>query len=73
MATDGLNSELDKFPDNPDDKQTFVDRDENNWVYDLQTGSWEFSGPKLNLDLASEDNTGLLSPRFKLLLDTVAL
>lgn len=70
MAIDSDN--LDKFPDSPDDQQIFVDNDGNQWVYDIHTDSWEFSGPKLNINLASGTETGLLSPQFKLLLDTIA-
>jgi len=72
MAIDQPNIDLDKFPNNPDDRQVFLDRDGNQWVYDFQTDSWEFCGPKLNVSLADENETGLLSPQLKLLLDTVA-
>jgi len=67
-----IDSELDKFPGNPDDKQSFTDGDGNLWIYDQQTDSWEFCGPRLNVNLASPTNIGLLKPEFKFLLDTVA-
>lgn len=72
MAIDQPNIDLDKFPNNPDDQQVFLDGDGNQWVYDLQTDSWEFCGPKLNISLADENESGLLSAELKLLLDTVA-
>lgn len=72
MAIDQANIDLDKFPNSPDDRQVFIDPDGNQWTYDLQTDSWEFCGPNLNVSLADETKTGLLSPQLKLLLDTVA-
>lgn len=70
MATDELN--LNKFPNYPDDQQLFLDNDGNSWIYDNQTDSWEFQGPKLDLTLATLEDSGLLSSQHKLLLDTIA-
>ncbi len=64
--------ELSKFPLNPDDNQRFSDDNGNAWVYDVQTESWDFCGPRTNIGLANENTAGLLSPQFKYLLDTVA-
>lgn len=67
-----INSELSKFPNNPDDQQSFVDDKGGIWIYDQQAKSWEFSGPRLNVNLADSNTTGLLSPQHKLLLDTIS-
>lgn len=65
-------NEISKLPINVDDKQNFIDSDGNIWKYDQQTESWDSCGPLVQLQLASENTSGLLSPQYKLLLDTIA-
>lgn len=63
---------ISKLPFNVDDNQIFVDGDGNIWKYDQQTVGWNSCGPLVSLQSANESTSGLLSPQYKLLLDTVA-
>lgn len=63
---------ISKLPPIVDDNQLFVDTDGNVWQYDEQTDSWDSRGPSIKLPLATESSPGLLSPQYKLLLDTIS-
>lgn len=60
------------LPTIADDNQLFLDSDGNIWQYDQQTDSWNSIGPFISISEANETSSGLLNPKFKLLLDTIA-
>lgn len=63
---------ISRLPHNVDDNQQYIDSDGNIWKYDQQTESWDSYGPLVQSSLASEISSGLLSPQYKLLLDTIS-
>lgn len=60
------------LPTIADDNQLFLDSDGNVWQYDQQTDSWNSIGPSIVISEANQTSPGLLNPKFKLLLDTIA-
>jgi len=69
-SPDRLNTS--RFPINPVDMQEYIDEDNIIWKYNGKSDSWNYFGPTTDFPLATSARSGLLSPQFKLLLDTIA-
>jgi hypothetical protein len=59
------------LPNNPTDKQIYIDAYNNRWIYDIKYDLWVRSGASDELQLATASSPGYLSQRDKLLLDKV--
>lgn len=59
------------LPSNPTDKQVYTDLYNNKWIYDKKYDVWIRSGASDELVLATNSQSGYMSPQDKLLLDKV--
>ena len=65
------NGKCSKLPFIPTDGQVFIDSQRVQWIFSAESGVWERRGTADDIPLASSDQSGLMSPQQKNMLDKV--